>query len=113
MRLIDADALLHKMQTEYNNTDRLIEQGETHLDTLAEGYTEVHGLILSQPTIDPDSLMPHGRWEEYLKFSDGQVGSYCSECHHGAVYSPQCPDRYCGGCGAKMDAMDVEDPDAG
>lgn len=103
MRLIDADELLQKMQTEYDSTDRLIDQGELHLDTLAEGYTEVHGLIENCPTIDPESLIPHGRWEEYIEFSDGQIGSYCSECHHGATYFPQRPDRYCRCCGARMD----------
>lgn len=83
MRLIDADALMEKY----------------HKTTVWDSWVEIN----NAPTVDPDSLIPHGRWEEYIEFSDGQIGSYCSECHHGATYFPQRPDRYCRGCGAKMD----------
>lgn len=98
MRIIDADELLQKMQTEYDSTDRLIDQGELHLDTLAEGYTEVHMLIESLPTIDPESLIPHGWWEIAIGY-DPRRSFQCSECWKMAFE----PSKYCPNCGAKMD----------
>lgn len=95
MRIIDADELLQKMQTEYDSTDRLIDQGELHLDTLAEGYTEVHGLIENCPTIDPESLIPHGR---YIPYTDYRTIGECSECNKTLRFF----DNYCPNCGAKM-----------
>lgn len=69
-----------------------------------KAFVKVFELVIDDcPTIEPESLIPHGRWEEYIEFSDGQIGSYCSECHHGTAYFPQRPDRYCRGCGARMD----------
>lgn len=40
MRLIDADALPKLLDAEYKQTMKLIWEGEKHLDTLAEGFTE-------------------------------------------------------------------------
>lgn len=40
MRLIDADALPKLLDAEYKQTRKLIWEGEKHLDTLAEGFTE-------------------------------------------------------------------------
>lgn len=82
MRLIDADALMEKY----------------HKTTVWDSWVEIN----NAPTVDAVPVV-HGRWEEYIEFSDGQIGSYCSECHHGATYFPQRPDRYCRGCGARMD----------
>lgn len=45
MRLIDADKALELFRAEYKNTENLIKQGETHLDNLAEGYTEAAHII--------------------------------------------------------------------
>lgn len=63
MGLIDADELIKQFNPEY--TKKLIRKGETHLDTLAEGYTEVYRLIQNAPTIDP--VRAAG-------------GCYCEEC---------------------------------
>lgn len=109
MRIIDADELLQKMQTEYDSTDRLIDQGELHLDTLAEGYTEVHMLIEDCPTIDPESLIPHGRWENIPLNMDQSYFAYrwnlrkrCSVCEY--AMPQEWPDfSICPNCGAKMD----------
>ena len=40
MRLIDADTLPKLLDAEYKQTMKLIREGEKHLDTLAEGFTE-------------------------------------------------------------------------
>ena len=87
MRLIDADELWDEIRN----------------DVQPLNISMISRHIHNAPTIEPESLIPHGRWEEYIEFSDGQIGSYCSECHHGATYFPQRPDRYCRGCGARMD----------
>ena len=51
-RLIDAGELLSKLNPSYKDTVNLIQAGEPHLDSLAEGYTEVHDLIISSPYVD-------------------------------------------------------------
>lgn len=45
MRLIDADELRKLFKEEYKRTKRMINDGQTHLDTLAEGYTEADHLL--------------------------------------------------------------------
>jgi hypothetical protein len=53
MRLIDADNALELFRAEYQNTKNLIKQGEKHLDSLAEGYTEAAYIIkYISPTVD-------------------------------------------------------------
>ena len=52
MRLIDADACTKLFDKEFKETMRLIRQGETHLDNLAEGFTEAHMVIQSIQTVD-------------------------------------------------------------
>ena len=103
-RMIDADKAIEYLE----NHKRVAEENNFML--AADEDAIIKFISEKCPTIDPESLIPHGRWEEYIEFSDGQIGSYCSECHHGATYFPQRPDRYCRGCGAKMDK---EGPDAG
>lgn len=45
MRLIDADEALRLFGKEYEKTKELIHNGETQLDSLAEGFTEAHHII--------------------------------------------------------------------
>lgn len=45
MRLIDADNALKAFAVEYKKTKELIDSGETHLDNLAEGFTEAAHII--------------------------------------------------------------------
>lgn len=45
MRLIDADELRKLFKEEFKRTTQMINAGETHLDTLAEGYTEADHLL--------------------------------------------------------------------
>lgn len=52
------------------------------------------------PTITPESLVVHGRWEF------GGMGWICSECEEYALYSRegiQVKSDYCPNCGCKMD----------
>ena len=61
--------------------------------------------IDEMPTLTYEDLAPHGRW---VKDLHGDTFS-CSECGHkikdNRIYNWEtCPsERYCGGCGAKMD----------
>lgn len=52
MRLIDADYVLQLLRAEYNNTEQLIKQGETHLNNLAEGYTEAAHIMNNVPAVE-------------------------------------------------------------
>lgn len=103
MRLIDADALREQIERCYCDPCEAEKRDYNHVRCRACEAGDTLDWIDDAPTIDPESLIPHGRWEEYIEFSDGQIGSYCSECHHGTAYFPQRPDRYCRCCGAKMD----------
>lgn len=53
MRLIDADEALRLFGEEYEKTKELIHNGETQLDSLAEGFTEAYHIIkYVLPTVD-------------------------------------------------------------
>lgn len=58
-------------------------------------------VVDEMPTIDPESLRPHGRWEE------GESGFLvCSECADVFILEEWLADgkwKYCPNCGAKMD----------
>ena len=57
MRLIDADVIPALFDEEFKETRKLIQQGETHLDNLAEGFTEAARVIRKMPTIDAVSVV--------------------------------------------------------
>ncbi len=53
MRSIDADEALRLFGEEYKETKELIHNGETQLDSLADGFTEAHHIIkCALPTVD-------------------------------------------------------------
>lgn len=52
MRLIDADNVRDLFDAEFKETRKLILAGETHLDNLAEGFTEADRVIRKMPTVD-------------------------------------------------------------
>ena len=59
-------------------------------------------VVDEMPTIDPESLRPHGRWVESLVLRTDMSALYqytCSEC---AIISNR-ESNYCPNCGAKMD----------
>ena len=66
-RLIDAENYRNLFNEEFKKTMELIRKGETHLDTLAEGFTEADRVIRALPTIDP------------VHAADA---CYCRECKH-------------------------------
>ena len=74
---------------------------------ICDGITVKNTNTKDIPTIDPESLRPHGRWE---KSEDGYCGLALLEC---SLCRGECFDidediellnyRYCPNCGAKMD----------
>lgn len=52
MRLIDADNVRDLFNAEFKKTRKLIMMGETHLDNLAEGFTEANRVICEMTTVD-------------------------------------------------------------
>lgn len=65
MRLIDADEALRLFGKEYEKTKELIHNGETQLDSLAEGFTEAHHII-----------------KYVLPSVDAVVVTRCEDCKH-------------------------------
>ena len=51
-RYIDAELVPSLFDEEYKKTRKLISEGETHLDNLAEGFTEATRVIRTMPTAD-------------------------------------------------------------
>lgn len=80
MRLIDADKALELFRAEHEETERLIRQGETQLDSLAEGFTEAaHIIKYILPTVDavPVVRCKDCKHAEPYKRTDGATGYYC------------------------------------
>lgn len=72
MKLIDADEALRLFGKEYEKTKELIHNGETQLDSLAEGFTEAHHII-----------------KYVLPSVDAVVVTRCKDCKHkGWVQEP-------------------------
>lgn len=89
MWLIDADALLSKIEPdEYYHSN------------------EIRDMLRDCPTVIPESLVRHGRWEAVRSF--GVDNCYrCSSCrtewYFGGGGSVDNGSKFCPNCGAKMD----------
>lgn len=74
MRLIDADEALRLFGEEYEKTKELIHNGETQLDSLAEGFTEAYHIIkYVLPTVD---AVPVVRCKDCKWFADNNDGDW-------------------------------------
>ena len=89
-RYVDVEGFPKLFDAEYKKTRELIEQGETHLDNLAEGFLEADRVIRNLPTADVVEVK-HGEW-----LLDGR----CSECLENPLTTHK---NFCPNCGAKMD----------
>ena len=63
-RYIDMDGYRKLFDEEYKKTRKLISEGETHLDNLAEGFSEASRVIDRMPTED---VVPKSEVEELEK----------------------------------------------
>lgn len=52
LKVIDYDAVRDAFEEEYKKTRKLIESGETHLDNLAEGFTEADRVLRKMLNVD-------------------------------------------------------------
>lgn len=89
MRLIDADEALRLFGEEYEETKELIHNGESQLDSLAEGFTEAHHIIkYVLPTVD---AVPVVRCKDCKDWGPGiRDVPICWE-----TYEPMPPDGFC------------------
>lgn len=93
MRLIDVNNVRSAFDAEYKSTMQLIEEGESHLDNLAEGFAEADKVIWMMPTIDAVPVVRCKNCTHYdlgvcLKiYSDGNV--------HSAAWQSRNPDDFC------------------
>ena len=92
-RMIDADKAIEYLE----NHKRVAEENNCML--AADEDAIIKFISEKCPTIDPDSLIPHGWWEIAIGY-DPRRAFQCSECWKMAFE----PSKYCPNCGAKMDA---------
>ena len=105
-RYIDADILPKLFDEEYKKTRKLIEDGETHLNNLAEGFSEAARVVtfVSLTTTDVQEVR-HGRWISN-ELGGYKWAYYCSECGWVDGYPFNDRHKYCPHCGAKMDGKE-------
>lgn len=88
MRLIDADNVRGLFGAEFKETRKLILEGETHLDNLAEGFTEADRVIREMPTVDAEVVV---RCKDCEYSYDG-ISSLC--CSHGVCVDCEVPPNF-------------------
>ena len=102
-RMIDADKAIEYLE----NHKRVAEENNFML--AADEDAIIKFISEKCPTIDPDSLIPHGRWENIPLNMDQSYFAYrwnlrkrCSVCEY--AMPQEWPDfSICPNCGAKMD----------
>lgn len=99
MRLIDADNVRGLFDAEFRETRKLILAGETHLDNLAEGFTEADRVIREMPTVDAEVVVR-------CKDCKHEFGGSCIICG----FQKRKPDDFCS-YGEKKDGGDNDAAD--
>lgn len=89
-RMIDADKAIEYLE----NHKRVAEENNFML--AADEDAIIKFISEKCPTIDPESLIPRGR---YIPYTDYRTIGECSECNETLRFF----DNYCPNCGAKMD----------
>ena len=106
IKMVDYEAMKKAFDEKFKETMQLMENGETHLDNLAEGFHEADGVIFRMPNADVAPVV-HGRWiHNIIDYpQSGWIEHKCSICEHWQVTNqPTCEHLlYCPNCGAKMD----------
>lgn len=99
MRLIDANEVIDRLRESYRETAELIQQGESHLDTLAEGYTEaahvvkfLTGTVDAVPVVrcrDCASFELKGKYPAGMpEYPEGMPYGYCYHWEYEQGMSP-------------------------
>lgn len=108
MRLIDADALINEIMTEWGCDPKFFEKDEDATVALA-AFSDVRTLerIAKAPTADAEPVK-HGKWERANLSVYEEDDSYiCSVCGNIWMFIDGTPKEnnanYCPNCGAKME----------
>lgn len=96
-RLIDADVLHRELVVEMVKCVRMNE--ETKM-TMAE---RVLNKLDDAPTIDPESLRPHGRWVNVRMLVGGFAEQWGADCPNCRKTSKEPLGNYCSNCGWRLD----------
>lgn len=84
MRLIDADNVRGLFDAEFKETRKLILAGETHLDNLAEGFTEADRVIREMPAVDAEVVVRCKDCRKFKTYGCRMVASgYDDFCSYG------------------------------
>ena len=103
MRLIDADKIVEVAEHAYGEWNLAMATQDTTLGVnrvfkMQELCKAVKGVADGCPTIDPESLRPHGNWILLPPTVPFEIYK-CSLCGQEILYAMQ---NYCPCCGAKM-----------
>ena len=80
-RLIYYDEIRSLFSAQYKETVRLIHNGETHLDNLAEGFTEADRIIRNIPSVDAVEVVrcrDCKHWGQDVCSFSGDDESFCT-----------------------------------
>ena len=126
MRLVDVDEALRLFGEDYEKTKELIHNGESQLDSLAEGFTEAHHIIkYVLPTVDAvpvvrckdckhrteygncghprqKGVLPSAYPFDFCSYGDRRVDHLALEAE-----TTQIIDGCCTACGAFMDCCEA------
>lgn len=105
MRLIDADNVRGLFDAEFKETRKLILAGETHLDNLAEGFTEADRVIREMPTVDAEVVV---RCKD-CEYSCDEISYLC--CSHGVCVDCEVPPNF--SCAYGKRRAEKEPPEEG
>ena len=89
MKLIDYSEIKKLFDVEFKETKKLIDDGETHLDNLAEGFLEADRVIDRLPDVDAVEVV-RCRNCHYRRESDKTNRSFCA--YHGEDVEIQLDD---------------------
>ena len=78
LKLIDYNEIRMLFDEEYKKTAQLICDGETHLDNLAEGFTEADKVIWKLPTVDAVEVVRCKDCFHYVQMPGSVVDYRCS-----------------------------------
>lgn len=95
MRLIDANNVRDLFDAEFKETRKLILAGETHLDNLAEGFTEADRVIRQMPTVDAVPVVRCGGCEFSLSYCGYLVCSLSARSRNPKANYIVNPDFFC------------------
>ena len=90
-RYIDVEGYRKLFDEEYKKTRKLISEGETHLDNLAEGFSEASRVIDLIPTADVVEVV---RCRDCRYFTKGMAIGMCKRIEDKPII-PCCCDNFC------------------